>query len=338
MKNISIAIRFVDGLLKNLPPDGDTRSVLLNRAGISPSLLHTRDSRVSAEQFAELANTIMLEQQDECLGYLPRPLKMGTFAMMCESAVHCKTLGQAMQKCEKFLNLFDAGAAVAVLRQGDCVALRISEAPGVARRDPYFYELALLCFQQFFGWLIGKQIAAQQVDFRHAAPSYAHEYPQMYQCLVNCDAGHNQLLFHADYLAQGVQKNELALRAILRNMPWFLLQQLNNDSSYNSRVRNIISDRIQDFPEFDWVAGRLNLGTRTLRRHLKKEGRTYQEIKNDIRRDAAIYYLLRKGFAINDVAEKIGFADTSTFIRAFKNWTGMTPHTFRRRSSGGLQV
>jgi len=32
---------------------------------------------------------------------------------------------------------------------------------------------------------------------------------------------------------------------------------------------------------------------------------------------------------INDVSELIGFADTSSFVRSFRSWTGVTPKVYR---------
>ena len=113
-----------------------------------------------------------------------------------------------------------------------------------------------------------------------------------------------------------------------------LLQHLIHDFSYVGKIKSLIANDIENFPEFEEVAQQLHMTPRTLRRHLRREGRSYQEIKNDIRRDAAIYYLTRKGMAIADVAEQTGFSDTSTFIRAFKAWTGVTPYVYRKQVEG----
>lgn len=51
-----------------------------------------------------------------------------------------------------------------------------------------------------------------------------------------------------------------------------------------------------------------------------------------MRRDAAIYYLNRSSHTINEIAELMGFSEPSTFHRAFKKWTGLTPGAYRQNS------
>ena len=79
----------------------------------------------------------------------------------------------------------------------------------------------------------------------------------------------------------------------------------------------------------------------TLRRRLKREGVTFQQLKDESRCDAAKLYLDRQDVSINQVALQMGFTDTSAFHRSFKKWTGMTPGQYRssrRRDEGLSQV
>jgi len=61
---------------------------------------------------------------------------------------------------------------------------------------------------------------------------------------------------------------------------------------------------------------------------------SYQTIKAQVRRDHAIHYLGHGSMSVEAVAEKVGYTETSTFIRAFKQWTGCTPMQFRK----GLEI
>ncbi|MGL6034842.1 MAG: helix-turn-helix domain-containing protein, partial [Acinetobacter johnsonii] len=60
------------------------------------------------------------------------------------------------------------------------------------------------------------------------------------------------------------------------------------------------------------------------------EGKSYQGVKDALRRDAAIHLLLNPGLTLEDVAQQVGFSETSTFHRAFKKWTGVTPGLYRQ--------
>lgn len=67
----------------------------------------------------------------------------------------------------------------------------------------------------------------------------------------------------------------------------------------------------------------------TLRRRLKREGTTFQRLKDEARCEAAKLCLNRHDLSINEVALEMGFTDPSAFHRSFKKWTGKTPGQFR---------
>ena len=63
---------------------------------------------------------------------------------------------------------------------------------------------------------------------------------------------------------------------------------------------------------------------------LREEGQGFQVLKDDLRRDAAVEYLGRHELSLMDIAERLGFSESSTFHRAFKKWTGVSPGEYRR--------
>jgi len=76
------------------------------------------------------------------------------------------------------------------------------------------------------------------------------------------------------------------------------------------------------------------LAPTTLRRRLEAEGGSYQAVKDELRRDAAIHHLCQSTLSVAEIAERLGFADGSAFHRAFKKWSGVQPGEYRRRESG----
>ena len=70
--------------------------------------------------------------------------------------------------------------------------------------------------------------------------------------------------------------------------------------------------------------------TPTLHRRLRDEGTSFQQLKDLCRRDAAIGYLTKGEYTTLQLSELMGFSDSSTFHRAFKKWTGLTPQEYRK--------
>ena len=77
------------------------------------------------------------------------------------------------------------------------------------------------------------------------------------------------------------------------------------------------------------IARRLGLSTRTLQRRLSEVETSFQDVLEQTRRDVAMRMLRDRSASVFDVAYMLGYADTPSFYRAFKRWTGQTPQKYR---------
>ena len=69
--------------------------------------------------------------------------------------------------------------------------------------------------------------------------------------------------------------------------------------------------------------------SRALQRRLQAERTSFQALLDSVREDIARTRLREPGTTIGDLAFELQYSDESTFVRAFKRWTGMTPGAFR---------
>ena len=79
------------------------------------------------------------------------------------------------------------------------------------------------------------------------------------------------------------------------------------------------------------VAKELAISTRTLHRRLKTEDTTFQSILDATREELARHYLASPDMSAQDISFLLGYEDTSSFYRAFQNWTGETPARVREQ-------
>jgi AraC-like DNA-binding protein len=97
-------------------------------------------------------------------------------------------------------------------------------------------------------------------------------------------------------------------------------------------VRSSILKRLKaEIPRAEEVARELAMSVRSLQDSLKKEGTSFQNILNNVRKEIAIKQLSRPDFNVTDVAFLTGFSDVSVFSRNFKKWTGFTPTEFQNQ-------
>jgi AraC-like DNA-binding protein len=179
-------------------------------------------------------------------------------------------------------------------------------------------------------WLIGQGIPLNRVFFHYPEPPHSEEYRGLFHCPLAFEQPATGLAFPARFLERPVIRDELEMREFLKTSPADLLARPDDRNSYTARIRALIGrDFTQPLPDFEWIAEQLNTSPQTLRRRLKAENTSFQEIKDNLRRDIAIFHLMRDNLSINDIAHRAGFTETSTFHRAFKKWTGLTPGAYR---------
>ena len=103
----------------------------------------------------------------------------------------------------------------------------------------------------------------------------------------------------------------------------------------SGRVRALlrtVAARAQAYPTLEAAAAALNVSTRTLIRHLAREGTRYQALLDESRKQRAWWYLQHTALPVAEIALQLGYADTRNFSRTFRRWHGLTPSAVRRHA------
>lgn len=77
------------------------------------------------------------------------------------------------------------------------------------------------------------------------------------------------------------------------------------------------------------IAGKLGLHPRTLHRRLTAEGSSFQQIKDEVRRDALLYFVQHTDLEFSRISEKLGFAEPSVLTRRCNRWFSASPSKLR---------
>jgi AraC-like DNA-binding protein len=185
----------------------------------------------------------------------------------------------------------------------------------------------------------GGRARVREVRFRHQPLSPPMTYFRYFHCdvrfdqhedgvvygerdlqspIVNADAGAYERA--VAYIEAQFPPVEPPLRAVVRG----LVIQLLGAENCNS----------------DAVAARLNMHARTLHRRLQAEQTSFQRIKDEVRREVALYFLEHTKFELAYIAHRLGYAEHSVFSRSCSRWFSASPsrvRTWRRAQSVGAR-
>lgn len=96
------------------------------------------------------------------------------------------------------------------------------------------------------------------------------------------------------------------------------------------RVRRSLLEGLNTNPEVAKVATDMGIPTRTLTRRLAEAGLTYSDLKDELRKTHAAWYLQHTELSIEAIASQLGYTDTAIFSRKFKCWYRVAPSKMRQ--------
>jgi len=327
----TIAIQQVDQILLGARARGADVPALLQRAGISPALLGSTLSRVTQAQYAALIFTLRRALRDELWGLCSQPLPLGSFAYGCRMLTGCRTLGDALRLGLRYYRLLltdftprlQVQDGVAIVSVVPCVA--IHPALGYAERAFSFFAYGLT------SWLVARRVPLLSMDYPQSNPGPLTDAATLFQAPLRYGQASTGWRFEARWLDLPVVQNEQSLREFMLQAPASLLVKFRDQTSVTERIRRLLRRHLgEQAPSLEAIGRQLAMTPQTLRRRLRDEGQGFRGIKDDLRRDAAIEYLLRPDFALAEIAALLGFSEASTFHRAFKHWTGLAPGEYRQ--------
>lgn len=292
---------------------------------------------VSREQYSRLCIELIHELGDESGGVMPDvQTPVGTTRLIALSMINSANLAAAMRRAIEFNQVCRVrqGAEITneLLVDDDGREARLTYLLGDDAEDVQHSVLCnLAMWMRFGGWLIGQHIDVTSASCAGPEPAFMAPIRHFFPCPVTYEAPVNSVTFSARHLDAELVRDEADLNEFLKLAPYYMvIEPQASTLSITHRIREILGDDFrQEMPSFEELTGLLNMSARTLRRRLEKEGTSYQRIKDNARRDAAISMLSREGMTVSEVAEQVGFSDPSAFHRSFKKWTGQSPGSYR---------
>jgi len=338
---ITVPTGYVRYLLDQVEKQGFSVELLLEQVGIDAEEIE-QGNEFSAVKFGQLYQRVMYIAQDEYFGMLSGGnVPLGTFRMMCHCIIHCTSLSRAIQRAGDFHEICRGTRYKPVLlRTGRYARLSFAlldrfadgnNGSAIMREQPDQVRTTLSMWHHFICWLLGVRLELKSVTFTSKAPQDADLYRTLFQADIKFGQAENALVFPARYLEAPLVQNETSLWDFLHTAPYQLLVMVDDHHSLKSQVIALFGkDFSRELPGADEVAHALNMSVSTLRRRLQDEATSFQRIKDECRKEAAVIYMNSPQLSINEVARLMGFDEPSAFFRSFKKWTGMTPGDYRR--------
>ena len=330
----TIGTHYILSALGGANTRGINTSELLRHARIPKHLLKNPQSRFHVDLVAQLYSGITTALNDEFMGFCETPVKIGTFALMADWASNSKTLEELFQKGIRFYNQITDELQMSLEVEGDHVYLTTKQRKPQLDFEHFYIEYWHVIWHRFASWYIGKPIKLIATYINYT-PLDKQEFELLFRCPTHLNSKYNRLVFHRQYLQEPLIKTQRDLEVFLNRAPIDLLTIPGEDTSLSAQIHQLLepkkfneSDKLQ-IPTSREISKQLNMSEQTLRRKLSLEGISYQQIKDNLRHNLANSLLAIRHITIAQISKQLGYSEPRAFTRAYKQWTGLTPHTYR---------
>jgi AraC-like DNA-binding protein len=180
--------------------------------------------------------------------------------------------------------------------------------------------------------ITGGQARVREVSFRYQPLSPLRTYRRYFGCDVRFDQNENGVVYSEKDLLSPVIDPEVQLYEMATS---FIDTRFTRVTPpMHAQVRAVILQFIgsEDCTN-ERVAAELCLHPRTLHRRLKAEGRSFDGIKDEVRRDVALGYLQQTDLPLPRIAEKLGYAEHSVLSRSCFRWFAASPRQLRMKAA-----
>ena len=168
------------------------------------------------------------------------------------------------------------------------------------------------------------------MEVTHPAPAHAAAYEELYRVPVRFGAARNAIRIEPKWLDVKWEGTSRYVFGIFADRAEALLEALARDGSLKAQVETRLLAILHEGDiSMDRMAAEMGMSRQTFYRRLKEEGTTFGALHDDLRRRMAVDYLSARKVSVNQTAYLVGFSEPSSFVRAFRRWTGQVPSAFR---------
>jgi len=312
----------------------DARAFLAE-LGVAPELVASADGRVRSSVLHDAWRVAELRTNEPLFGLkASQTTALGDFDVLDYVCQSSRTLGDCYRHVERYIRILHEAAVIQVEEQGPQVRItyRAGSHPGGVLRHGAEYILAGLFLR---GRLFTRvQWTPREVLFQHSAPADTAPHRLLFDCPVLFGRAENALVLDRALFDLPVPTADAALNAVLSRHAEELLGRVPPTSSMADQLRRLLPEALRTSDvSIGAIAAQLHITPRSLQRRLAEEQTSFVLLLDETRRDLALRYIGERHLAVGEMAFLLGFADASTFVRAFKRWTGETPTDYRRRGA-----
>lgn len=320
-------------LTKLVQQKGGNVELLLDNAGIASQLLNDPKASISFQQEVAFTRQLVETLSDNDLGFKAgQCFRLNAFGHIGFAASSSDTVSDAITFFLKYIRLAYTPFMIDFFVKDGNAILRFSDQFELGNLRRFYLErdfsFAFLSTRDMFPRSVVGQ-KPKTIHFDFPCPTHVEHYQKLYECPVYFSMPYNQILFDERYLNLPLPLANPLTRELLEEQCKLQEIALFGQNTLVEKIRKIVQSIDNEMPNLDKIAQMHFITARTMRRKLKEQGVTFQQLVNEEQSKKARHYLSTTELNIEQISTRLGYSESASFIHAFKRWTGKTPKYYR---------
>ena len=183
----------------------------------------------------------------------------------------------------------------------------------------------------------GQNIRPQYIEFTRKGP-HSPEHGAYFGCPIRYGAPRDVLALNVMDLDLPFPQHNAEFLELLTPALSASRKDLVANASIGDQVKVVLMRRlVSGRPKLLEVAEALGMSDRTLQRRITEEGTSFRALMAHARQELSEKLLSDPSVSVDEIAILLGYRDTSSFYRGFKQIQGTTPVGWRERQGGRLE-
>ena len=197
---------------------------------------------------------------------------------------------------------------------------------------PQFEVFLLTLLRRLIEFALGQEIACVSLSLSHDRIKEIKQISDYWRCSIRTGQAYCKFEFRKAVLVMPVTNADPFLHDLIRQNADQALATFAADEKISDRVvvlirKNIDTGRIG----IKNISDLLNMSVRSLQRMLEQEDVEFKELVDNVRMELADNFLIASSLNINQISNRLGYSQPSSFNRWFKKHTGLSPEQYKRR-------
>ena len=244
-------------------------------------------------------------------------------------AASAPSLEHALSRCLETIRLHQNFSCIDVTHEGGDI--RFAYDGGDRSRIGWrqYADMIVCLMVEFVRCYAGREWLPARIEVNYRRDAWGHDLEDHFDVPVLFDQPAIAIVFSKDLLDASKPQQIAATGVVTRSD--LVLQYNSLPADFAGVCLAIVRQRLMSGQtDIRGAAEKFGLGERTFQRRLRQKGLSYSRLLASCQKERAIHLLGDDNISLTELAIDLGYASQPQLSRAFKQWTGVSPGTYRR--------